>query len=236
MATRVRALACAVQEGSASSSTPRGSAPPEAPSLDECKAGLSTPAGCPPLLDQPSESEGSEEAGQQDQQDAYALTPGKTMRYARAGAVEFKIVTRKCFVGGFLQKPTILGTASFDDTDMIKVGGREEWLCQAATGKTERRGCFERGVARVREQLAQAIAVAASATQAKKLKVAASGREALGLVDESDSSGSSDEAKTHKIPKVDNLIPGQVQDILFGGAKFKAVREKNDCTLRLCQT
>ena len=129
-------------------------------------------------------------------------------------------------MGGFLQKATILDTTSFDDTDMIKVAGREEWLCQAATGRHERRGCFERGVAKVREQLDQAIANAASAARAKKLKTVASGREALGLVDNSDSSTSSDEAKTHKIPKVDNLIPGQVQDIVFGGAKFKAVREK----------
>ena len=57
-----------------------------------------------------------------------------------------------------MQTATVLNTTSFQGTEMMKVGAREEWLCQAATGKTERRGCFERGVRRAKKQLAEAIA------------------------------------------------------------------------------
>ena len=132
--------------------------------------------------------------------------------------------SKTCFKGGFLLKSTCLNTSFFHGTEMMKVGGREEWLCQAATGKTQRRGSFEQGVGKVKEQLFAAIVDASVAAREQKIKAATSGRELLDLpASESDSSSSSGESGKGRKPKVDNPSAGTIHNVQLGGTKFKAL-------------
>ena len=168
MSTRVRAAGSVGEQGKSSSAgLTSNSAAKVTPSV------RSGGGGCQPQLSSDSDTDDGEEASQQDtrtkeEHDRSDLfKPGKRSRYAQARQVDFEIVTRKCLKGGWLRKPVILETTEFDGTDMMKVTGRENWLCQAATGQVIRRGSFETGVCRVKEQLGQAIAEAASAIQTK---------------------------------------------------------------------
>ena len=106
----------------------------------------------------------------------------------------------------------------------MKVGAREDWLCSAATGKTERRGPFEKGVAVVKTHIVEAIVTAAHASRDEKVKAAAAGRNQLDIPEDSDSSstsGESDEGRQQA--KVDNPLDGAVQIVQYRGFKFKAV-------------
>ena len=219
MATRGRAATRVVPEGTASSTvSPRSSAHDEAICVDEATAGSPTTAGCQPGPETPSES-GSGRKGA----DYFTGSVAKRVRYDQAGAVEFEMVDRICFKGGFLLTATVLNTTLIEGTKMMKVGAREEWLCQAATGKMERRGVFPRGVLRTKSQLTAAISDAAFASQEQKVMAAASGRALLDLGDSSESSSSSGESEKAKKPKVDNPMSGSLQTVKFRGAKFKAM-------------
>ena len=218
MAIRARATALVVQEGSASSTGPaRSSAQNKGRCVDEDNAGSSTPAGCQPVPN----SAGQSGAGCNGPD---SFKAAKRARYNRAGAVEFEMGSKTCFKGGFLLKSTCLNTSLFHGTEMMKVGGREEWLCQAATGKTQRRGSFEQGVGKVKEQLFAAIVDASVAAREQKIKAATAGRELLDLpASESDSSSSSGESGKGRKPKVDNPSAGTIHNVQLGGTKFKAL-------------
>ena len=217
--------------------------PSEAPSENDAQA------GCQPDCPEDSSSsdkDSEEEAGEHEIPSTWfdspkdsaeeaghhvRFTPGKRKRYDQAGKADFEIKERLCFKGGFLQKPIVLDIVSYDTEraedklDMLKVTGRAEWLCQAATGQVTQRGSFEAGVANVKVQLGQAIAQPASAIRLKKLSNAVTSR--LNVVEDSDSSSASIErrkpgGKRSKI-RVDNPPQRQIHDIKFGGATFKAV-------------
>ena len=218
MAIRARATALVVQEGSASSTGPaRSSAQTKGRCVDEDNAGSSTPAGCQPVPN----SAGQSGAGCNGPD---SFKAAKRARYNRAGAVEFEMGSKTCFKGGFLLKSTCLNTSIFHGIEMMKVGGREEWLCQAATGNAQKRGSFEQGVSKVKEQLFAAIVDASVAAREQKIKAATSGRELLDLpASESDSSSSSGESGKGRKPKVDNSSAGTIHNVQLGGTKFKAL-------------
>ena len=108
-------------------------------------------------------------------------------------SVKFEISDRKCIRGGFLLKECILDTTIFGATKTMKLGPREDWLCSAATGKTERRGPFEKGVLEAKKHIVAAIVNAASAARDGKVKAAAAGRNLLDLGEDPDSSSTSEE-------------------------------------------
>ena len=60
-----------------------------------------------------------------------------------------------------MQKPIVAELKTFETTQMLKVTGRQEWLCKAAMGRIEQRGAFETAVTRVKMDLMQAITQAA---------------------------------------------------------------------------
>ena len=107
---------------------------------------------------------------------------------------------------------------------MMKVGAREDWLCSAATGKTERRGPFEKGVLEAKKHIVEAIVTAASATRDGKVKAAAAGRNCLDLGEESDSSSSSAESNQGKQAKVVNLLDGTPLLVKYRRLQFEAVQ------------
>ena len=233
MATGVRTTARVGQGASASSAgVPPTSAPTNAPLFDE---GVE---GCQPEGDSSSETDSAEEACDQDMPDAdeqdilgesgqkgsRGFKPLKRASYGKTGDSDFEIASMLCFTGGFLKKPVVLDIKRLHDTDMMWFSGRAPWVNQAATGKVKRRGNFEKGATRVKEDLCRAMTEAAQATQAHKVAAAASGREALNVAEDSDSSGSSgDEVVKRSIIKVDNLTRGKVLEIQLEGLKFKAV-------------
>ena len=91
----------------------------------------------------------------------------KRVRYAKVRDVGFEISKRICFKCGYLQKPIVAELKAIDATQMLKVTGRQEWLCKAATGRIEKRGAFETTVTRVKAELIQAITQAARAGKMK---------------------------------------------------------------------
>jgi len=62
----------------------------------------------------------------------------KRTRYAKSRDVDFELPTLSCFKGGYLQKPIVLELKTFETTKMLKVTGRQEWLCKAANGRIEK--------------------------------------------------------------------------------------------------
>ena len=211
-----------VQEASSSSKiSPRIPTPEGAGRVDDRNAVSPSPASCQLSLASPSESDSDREVPE-------SSKPAKRKRYAQEGAVEFEIVNRLCFKGGFLKQLIVLDTTLIQGTHMLKIGGRaaSRWIVQAATGWTERRGTFEMAVKRVKSQLHAAIAVAYSALQMQKINVAESGRNLLNLADDSDSSASSGESNQCSKPKVDNLLLGTLLTVEFKGEKFKAISIK----------
>ena len=95
--------------------------------------------------------------------------PAKRARYDKTGQVPFIMTERLCFAGGYLKEPVALTTKCVDEVQFFKVRGRDTWLSQAATGKVSRRGHFEKGVYRVKEQLLLAITQAAKDADAKHI-------------------------------------------------------------------
>ena len=206
-----------VQEASSSSKiSPRIPTPEGAGRVDDRNAVSPSPASCQLSLASPSESDSDREVPE-------SPKPAKRKRYAQEGAVEFEIVNRLCFKGGFLKQLIVLDTTLIHGTHMLKVGGRETWIVQAATGWIERRGTFERAVKRVKSQLHAAMVVAHSAARMQKINVAACGRNLLDLGDDSDSSASSGESDKCSKPKVDNPLVGTLVTVEYKGEKFKAI-------------
>ena len=103
---------------------------------------------------------------------------------------------------------------------MMKVGGREEWLASAATGKVERRGPFSKGVLDCKTHIVAAIVNAASVARDGKVKAAAAGRNLLDLGEDSDSSSSSEEPDNDSKP---NPLNGILHAVKYKGLEFKAV-------------
>ena len=125
-----------------------------------------------------------------------------------------------------MQKPVVLNTTDIHGTEMLKVAGREEWLCQAATGKMERRGAFERGVSRVRVQIKEAMFDASSLARQQKVNAASAGRNLLDLAADSDSSTSSEESADLKKARVVNPSEGTIETVTYRDITFKVATIK----------
>ena len=205
------------------------------PAAEVTPSVLSGGEGCQPQEFSDSDSDDGEEDSEQEtrsKEEHYMsdfLKPGLRSRYARAHPVDFKIVNRTCLKGGWLKKPVILETSTFEGTEMMKVTGRENWLCQAGTGQVIRRGSFETGVCRVRELIGPAIAKAVHTVHAKKIAAASSGRDLLNIQDSSESSDDWEEDKKAKKKesnkrKVESAGLQRVHDIQFNGVDFKALK------------
>ena len=202
-----------------STAKPRSIDHSDIPREENGEAGLAIPASHQARPDSP-----REKGSGSDRVDRF--TPAKRTRYAKNGSVTFKMLKRTCFQGGFLLKPVVLNTTDIHGTEMVKVGGREEWLCQAATGKMERRGAFERGVNRVRVQIKEAIFDASCLARNQKVKAASAGRNMLDLVDDSDSSPSSEESAELEKARVVNPTEGTLQTVTYRDITFKAITIK----------
>ena len=222
MPTCVRTSGDLVQEAPTSSTVSSGSsAHKKSHRVDEGTAGSPAIESCTPCEDSPTESE-SDDAGS----DPYEKPkPAKRKRYSRKGCVEFKIYEATSFEGGYLQAPILLDTKTIEGVKMMRIRGREKWLCQAAHGWTERRGPFQRAVLKVKKELVSAIAHAVGAVHQQKIKAAAAGRELLNLGAASDSSSSSEKPAKVRKPKVVNPVGARIptiQTVEYRGEKFKA--------------
>ena len=199
--------------------------PSSSSSADGGGAGLPTPAG---NVEVPPAPEGlptpADEVRPAPDEDEAPFNACKRSRYDKTMSVKFEISDRKCIRGGFLLKECILDTTIFGATKMMKLGAREDWLCSAATGKTERRGPFEKGVAVVKTHIVEAIVTAAHASRDEKVKAAAAGRNCLDLGEESDSSSSSAESNQGKQAKVVNLLDGTPLLVKYRRLQFEAVQ------------
>ena len=230
MAARKRKAVHAVTE--AEPSTSSSSAHNGVPRAVESNAGLPTSAGddvLPPAIEVPPAAGDdvvppASEVPPAPVDEDEPFTPVKRSRYDKTGSAEFWMDKRLCFKGGFLMKECILPTKYFGDDQMMKVGGREDWLVSSATGKVERRGHFEKGVLLCKKDIIAAISVAASAAQDGKVKAASAGRNLLEIPTDSDSSPSSGEEDEGKQQEtVDNPLDGVVHMVKYRGLKFKAV-------------
>ena len=220
VARKKRKAVHAVEE--AEPSTSSSSAHNGVPRAVEGNAGLPTPAGVdvvPPAIEEPPAPDDEE-----DIEEPPDYTAVGRKRYDKTGSTVFTMEKRLCFKGGYLLKECILPTKCFGDDQMMKVGGREDWIVSSATGKVERRGSFEKGVLQCKKDIIAAIAIAAFAARGGKVKAAAAGRNQLDLPPDSDSSstsGEEDEGKQQE--KVDNPLDGVVHIVDYRGLKFKAV-------------
>ena len=220
MATPVHSAAPVMKKKTASSTANlRRIDHSDIPREENGEAGLAIPASHQARPDSP-----REKGSGSDRVDRF--TPAKRTRYAKNGSVKFQMLQRTCFKGGFLQKPVVLNTTDIHGTEMLKVAGREEWLCQAATGKMERRGAFERGVSRVRVQIKEAMFDASSLARQQKVNAASAGRNLLDLAADSDSSTSSEESADLKKARVVNPSEGTLETVTYRDITFKAAAIK----------
>ena len=216
VASKKRKVVHAVEEAepsTSSSSQSRGVANPSG--VDVGNAGLPTPAPDPPAPDDEEEIEDAPD---------YAAVARK--RYDKTGKSVFFVGNRYCFKGGYLGKECILPTICFGEMQMMKVGGREDWIVSSATGKVERRGSFEKGVLRCKKDIIAAIAIAASAARGGKVQAAAAGRNLLDIPSDSDSSstsGDEDEGKQQETVDDPLDLEGVVYLVDYRGLKFNAV-------------
>ena len=182
MSTRTRAPARVKQEASAFSVVPpQESALVQALRVDEATAVSASLVGCQPVSETPNSK-------QTQGKGVNNFSAVKRVRYDRNANVPFEMTTnRVCFKGGFLKTDVVLTTIFMEDTRLMRLGPREDWLCLAATGRTERRGTFPRAVSRVKTQLHAVITNASHAFRDQKVKAAASGRAALDLPESSSS-------------------------------------------------
>ena len=177
----------------------------------------------------------------------YVLPPAvKKRRYDKQGTVDFEIEDRPCLVGRHLKEPVCLPTVVCEGTKFVRCGTREAWLHMTMSGRV-RSEFLHFAITNAANSIKCKAAAALKEEVETVRQAAATGRNALGLDDDSGDSdadaqpassarrrshrGSCAEPKSARIVNV--MVQGEKLNVFLKG-KTLWVECDSKCVKALC--